>query len=137
MQLTQEQYDRIKHLLPVQRGNVKIDNLTFLNALIYMCENGVKWRRMPEHFGHWHTIYMRFSRWTEKGVMLRVFQAFEEVLMVDIDLSVLSLDSTCVKVHPDGTGALKKTARSRSAKRVAAGTRKSTPSSPTRNSSSR
>ena len=32
MELTQEQYERIEKYLPKQRGNVKIDNLQFLNA---------------------------------------------------------------------------------------------------------
>jgi len=40
MRLSQEQYDKIKHILPVQRGNVTIDNLTLINALLYILENG-------------------------------------------------------------------------------------------------
>ena len=38
----------------------------------------------------------------------RIFQALHEEFLVDVDMSVLSLDSTCVKVHPDGTGAPQK-----------------------------
>jgi hypothetical protein len=30
-------------LLPKQRGNVKIENLTTLNALVYICGNGRSW----------------------------------------------------------------------------------------------
>jgi transposase len=44
MQITQGQYHRIKPVLPVQRGNVCIDNFTFLNAIFYIAENGCKWR---------------------------------------------------------------------------------------------
>ena len=40
MELSQEQYERIQHLLPVQRGNVKLDHLTFLRAMQYMAEKG-------------------------------------------------------------------------------------------------
>ena len=42
MKLTQEQYERIEKYLPKQRGNVKINNLQFLNALLYVAENGVE-----------------------------------------------------------------------------------------------
>jgi hypothetical protein len=42
MELTEKQYKRIEGLLPIQRGNVKISNLTLLNALIYRGENGCK-----------------------------------------------------------------------------------------------
>jgi len=48
MEINQEQYDRIKHILPVQRGNVAVDNMTFINALLYICENGC-----PGGFGLW------------------------------------------------------------------------------------
>ena len=34
MELTEQQYQRIAGLLPVQRGNVTIENRTLLNALI-------------------------------------------------------------------------------------------------------
>jgi transposase len=53
MELTQEQYERIEHLLPRQRGNVEIENLTFLRALQYMAENGCRWRAMPKIYGKW------------------------------------------------------------------------------------
>ncbi len=39
-----------------------------------------------------------------------------------IKIEALALDSTIVKVHPDGTGALKKTALKPSASRAADGT---------------
>ena len=42
MKINQTQYDKIKHMLPTQRGNVTIDNLTFINALLYILENGCK-----------------------------------------------------------------------------------------------
>ena len=37
---SQEQYDQIKDVLPVQRGNVEIENIVFLNANFYIAENG-------------------------------------------------------------------------------------------------
>ena len=51
-------------------------------------------------------IYMRFSRWSHNGVLQRVFEQLQQEQI--IELEVLGLDSTSVKVHPDGTGALKK-----------------------------
>ena len=44
MELTKEQYERIEKYLPKQRGNVKIDNRQFLNAILYVVDNGCKWR---------------------------------------------------------------------------------------------
>lgn len=38
MEITEEQYERIKDSLPVQRGNVRMENLTALNAVLYVAE---------------------------------------------------------------------------------------------------
>jgi len=124
--LTQKQYDKIKDVLPVQRGNVEVPNLVFLNAILYVAENGCKWRHLPEKFGKWDTIYQRMRRWADKGVWPRVLEALQSKLNISLDVTVLSLDSTSVRVHPDGTGALKKMVPNPSAKVVAVETQKFT-----------
>jgi transposase len=101
--------EKIINLFPKQRGNVKIDNSRFLDALIYICENGCKWRALPETFGPWHTIYVRINRWAKNGVLERIFHVLQEEQITNRRITVVSLDSTSVKVHPDATGGLKKT----------------------------
>ena len=110
MEITQSQYDQIAHCLPVQRGNVRLSNLTVLNAILYVAEHGCKWRGLPKRFGNWHTLYTRMNRWSKSGVLDRVFEQLQRSQLVRIRIEAVSLDSTMVKVHPDGTGALKKTA---------------------------
>ena len=108
MQLTRQQFELIEHLLPVQRGNVAIDNLTVLNAILYVAVNGCTWRGLPSKYGRWHTVYTRMSRWTKAGVLDRVFEELQLLNVLRIQIEVVQLDSTSVKVHPDGTGALKR-----------------------------
>jgi transposase len=122
MELTEAQYERIKDALPVQRGNVRLSNLQVLNAVLYVAEQGCKWRGLPTRFGRWHTVYMRMSRWSKAGVLDRVFEKLQVEQIVRIKLEAVSLDSTSIKVHPDGTGALKKTVHSPSARAAADGT---------------
>ena len=110
MEITQSQFDQIAHCLPVQRGNVRLNNLTVLNAILYVAEHGCKWRGLPQRFGNWHTLYTRMNRWSKSGVLDRVFEQLQRSQLVRIRIEAVSLDSTIVKVHPDGTGALKKTA---------------------------
>jgi transposase len=109
MEITQAQYERIVHCLPLQRGNVSLSNLNVLNAILYVAEHGCKWRGLPKRFGNWHTIYTRMNRWSKSGVLDRVFEQLQRAQIVRIKIEAVSLDSTIVKVHPDGTGALKKT----------------------------
>ncbi len=108
MEISQVQYERIADCFPVHRGNVAYDNLKVLNAILYVMENGCKWRRLPERFGNWHTIYMRMSRWCKSGVLDKVFERLQHERLLRMRLEAVCLDSSCVKVHPDGTGALKK-----------------------------
>ena len=108
MELTEAQYERIAPFLPVQRGNVRLPNLLVLNAILYVAEHGCKWRGLPERFGNWHTVYMRMNRWSKNGVLDRVFTQLQLERILHIKLEAVSLDSTIVKVHPDGTGAPQK-----------------------------
>jgi len=108
MKLTQEQYAKIEKYLPKQRGNVKINNLQFLNAILYVAENGCKWRALPKEYGSWHTTYMRMNRWSKNGILDRIFKALQEEGIINVAYDLVYLDSTTVKVHPDACGALKK-----------------------------
>ena len=108
MQITQEQFERISGCLPRQRGNVTQDNLQVLNAILYVAEHGCKWRGLPREFGNWHTIYTRMNRWSKNGTLNRIFEFLQKERLIAIKIEAISLDSTSVKVHPDGTGALKK-----------------------------
>jgi transposase len=53
MKIAKKQCKLIGPYLSKQRGNVEIGNLTFINALLYILENGCKWRAIPKEFDHW------------------------------------------------------------------------------------
>lgn len=53
-EISEAQYDLIEPYLPVRRGNARISNLTMINAVLHIAENGCKlrallrgWRRPP------------------------------------------------------------------------------------------
>lgn len=110
MHLSAQQFALIEDCFPKQRGNVGLSNHEVINALLYVVENGCKWRRLPEEFGNWHTIYTRINRWSKQGVLARIFDKLQRYQLITIRVEAVSLDSTSIKVHPDGTGARKKTA---------------------------
>ncbi|WKD48929.1 IS5 family transposase [Microbulbifer spongiae] len=108
MEISKSHFKIIEHLLPVQKGNVKIPDIQIINAILYVAEHGCKWRGLPERFGKWYSIYMRANRWAKKGVLDHVFVILQGADVVNIQVDTISLDSTAVKVHPDGAGAFKK-----------------------------
>ena len=107
MQITEAQNRRIADCLPRQRGNVSLSNLQVINAILHVAEQGCKWRGLPSRLGNWHTIYTRMNRWSKAGVLNRVFARLQQEQIIQIKLEAVALDSTIIKVHPDGTGALK------------------------------
>lgn len=80
-----------------------------LNAILYVAENGCKWRAFPERFGNWHTLYTLMNRWSKAGVLSKVFEQLQLKQALFMKIECVCLNSTSVKVHPDGMGALKKT----------------------------
>ena len=108
MKLTAAQFEKISPYLPQQRGKVSMSNHQLVNAILYVTENGCKWRALPKEFGNWHTVNVRMNRWSKSGVLKRLFEALQTEGIIRIRMEAVCMDSATVKVHPDGTGALKK-----------------------------
>jgi transposase len=91
MQLTIDQFKQIEDLLARQRGNVCLDNLRVLNAILYVAANGCKWRALPERYGRWHTVYMRMMRWSKAGVLDRVFERLQRQRLMQVRIEFASV----------------------------------------------
>ena len=110
--LRDDQWDRIKELLPGREGHVGVaakDNRLFVEAVLYRYRAGIPWRDLPERFGDGTKVHLRFSRWAKSGVWERVFQYFA----ADADNEYAMIDSTIVRAHQHSAGAKKKPARTR------------------------
>ena len=123
MEITEAQYSADRGLLAAparQRQPGLICKFSMRSCM--SPSKGASWRGLPKRFGNWHTIYTRMNRWSKNGVLDRVFAQLQHDQIVRIKIEAVgALDSTAVKVHPDGTGALKKTARKPLASRAADG----------------
>lgn len=79
--------------MPRQRGNVAVDNHTFVNALLWMCRTGAPWRDLPECYGKWVTVYQRFDRWSGNGATGRLPTALQEERIIVFCFNVCSTGS--------------------------------------------
>ena len=103
--LTDEQWARLKDLLPGRRGTTgrpARDNRLFVDAVLHVGKTGVPWRDLPGRFGNWNSVWRRFDRWSRRGVWEGVFESLQ-----DPDLEWLLLDSTIVRAHQHAAGAKK------------------------------
>jgi len=103
-ELTNEQWKRVKPLLPPQttgkQGRPRKDNRLMLNGMLWITRAGAQWRELPLQYGPWQSVYSRFRKWQADGTLERVFKA----LSSDLDPENLSIDSTCSKVHQSANG---------------------------------
>jgi len=108
--LRDDQWERIKDLLPGKASDCGVtaqDNRLFLEAVLWIARTSSPWRDLPEHFGHWHPIYVRYGRWSKKGVWAGLAEAVS-----DPDFEHLFIDGSIVRVHQHGAGK-KKTGKSK------------------------
>lgn len=110
--LRDDQWERIAPLLqgkPGDSGRKGVDNRLFVEAVLWVARTGCPWRDLPAEFGSWNSVYVRFARWSDKQVWLKVFAELRQ----DADFEEVFLDSTVVRAHQHATGAAKKKGRRR------------------------
>ena len=105
--LRDDQWERIKRLLPGQKGWVgrqAQDNRLFVDAVLYRYRAGIPWRDLPERLGDWKNTHRRWSRWAKTGVWGKIFKH----LASDADNEYGMIDATIVRAHQHSAGAVKK-----------------------------
>jgi transposase len=84
----------------------KISHYTCFCAMLKMLKISIPWRDLPKEYGNWHTIYTRFKRWSENGLLWEIFFILKSQKSIEMD--IIFMDSTTIKVHRHGLGAIKK-----------------------------
>lgn len=104
--LTDEEWAVLEGLLPSERGRKARpahDNRRFLNGMLHVLRVGCPWRDMPERYGKWNSVYVRFRRWAEQGVWDAMLATLVEFGLTD-DWQHM-IDSTTVRGHVSAAGA--------------------------------
>ena len=74
-ELTHEQWNCIKHLLPKAKafGRPRTTCLrTVINAVFYLNRTGNQWRYLPKNFPPWQTVYDYFAKWSKDGTWFKM-----------------------------------------------------------------
>ncbi len=126
--LRDDQWQRLEQLgLPGHSGHVGVtakNNRLFVEAVLYRLRAGIAWRDLPPCFGNtategglrWHRVYVRFHRWSKRGVWHKVFAQ----LAKEPNNEYALIDSTIVRAHRSAAGARKKGARAATPKSASA-----------------
>jgi len=88
---------------PDQKGSTGRDNRMFVEGVLWIVRTGSPWRDLPDIFGDWNSVFRRFSRWSQKSVWHRIFDAVSD----DPDFEYLIVDITIIRAHQHAAGAKK------------------------------
>ncbi len=94
--------DALDHVRSPRRRPMKDERQT-VEAVVWRCRNGAKWRAVPAELGPWARAAHLHIRWSTLGVWQRVFERLRDT--GHAALAEVMLDGTVVRAHQKAAGA--------------------------------
>ena len=69
-----EQIARLRPFFPKSHGKPRVDDLRVLSGVIFINRNGLRWCDAPGEYGPAKTLYNRWKRWGDRGLLARMMQ---------------------------------------------------------------
>lgn len=104
--LSNGEWELVEPHLPVGERGPYPDLRRQFDAVMWRFRTGSPWRDIPERYGPWSTVYDRFRQWALAGT----FQALMDNMIAEaavrgqVDLSLVSVDSTVARAHHHAAG---------------------------------
>ena len=98
----------LEPLVEARRPHAKVppsDLRRTVEAIIWRCANGAKWRAVPEGLGPWWRAARTFIRWARLGAWERLLALAQAR---GVQLGRAFLDGTSVRAHAEAAGASKR-----------------------------
>ena len=102
---TDVEWELIGPLLPPEQGRgcrPAGDNRPFFDGMMWMARTGAQWRRLPDEYGKWNSVFRRYRRWVETGVFDALLETLAE--LAGRNRSADMIDSTIVRAHHCAVG---------------------------------
>ncbi|GAA3893399.1 hypothetical protein GCM10022207_71620 [Streptomyces lannensis] len=107
MQLTDEEWEFIGRYVPIGEYGPYPERLRQqFEGVIWRFKTSGQWREMPQDFGAWSTVHNRFRQWRDAGVFEALLEGLtaEAAKRGEVDLSLVTIDSTTARAHHDTAG---------------------------------
>ena len=118
MVLTDGQWAVLEPLVEACRPHAKVppsDPRRTVEAILWRCQNGAKWRAIPAELGPWWRAAQIFIRWARLGAWDRLLDLAQER---GVELGMAFLDGTSIRAHAKAAGASKRGDLARAAAKV-------------------
>ena len=102
--LTDAEWRIFDFLLPDrgERGPPVSEKRRTVNGILWVLRTGAPWRDMPARYGHWNSVFVRFTRWSKLGVWDAAFETLASV--GPPENAEHAIDSTIVRAHQHAAG---------------------------------
>ncbi|NEW87084.1 IS5 family transposase [Rhodopseudomonas sp. WA056] len=102
--LTDREWRNIDPLVPSrgERGPPVADKRRTVNGILWVLRTGAPWRDLPERYGNWNSVFVRFTRWSKLGVWDAVFETLASLGPPAEEEH--AIDSTIVRAHQHAAG---------------------------------
>ena len=87
----------------IRSARPRVEDRRTIEAIIWRLDNGAKWRSVPADLGDWHHAYLRFRRWTVRGVWDAIM--VHVVAQGEPQLAFACIDGTIARAHQKAAGA--------------------------------
>ena len=110
-ELTDDQWARLEPLLPPRSrtGRPPKDLRQALNGVFWILATGAPWRDLPERYGNWKSVYIRFRRWRLSGVWQGALSQLQKEADArgEFDWELHFVDGSVVRAQRSAAGAKK------------------------------
>lgn len=90
--LSDEQYATVTSILQEEKDprgrKPKISDRHALEGILYVLREGCRWRELPEDFGHWMIVFMRYQRWVERGLLWKVLMRLQKTGALKVSIHI-------------------------------------------------
>lgn len=107
--LTDAEWMILEPLLPPKKlvgSEREVDLREVINALMYVADNGIKWRAMPHDLPAWQTVYGYLQRWSQSGLWEQMMVALARQVRLQVGRheqpSLVAVDSQSVEMTQKG-----------------------------------
>lgn len=94
--LTDEQVERLRQFIPTSRGKPRADDRRVLSGIVFVNQNGLRWRDAPSIYGPYNTLYRRWKQWGDQDVFGRMMEGLSEA---DAEPKIVMIVGTYVTAH--------------------------------------
>jgi transposase len=95
----EEIFIKLRKLKKIHNKN-ELSLRRFIEGVWYIARSGCQWRLLPEYYGNWRAVHMRFKEWSDKGIWQQLFESMH----TGADKQEVMIDATIVRAHACSAG---------------------------------